>query len=100
MPKQDRQNELLEQDQVREPPMYKVLLHNDDYTPMDFVVHVLVTIFNQPEAEAAKIMLSVHHKGHGLCGVFAYEIAETKVAQVEHAATANGYPLKCTMEPE
>lgn len=100
MPKQERQHELLEQDQVQEPPMYKVLLHNDDYTPMEFVVQVLVQIFGKPEPEAVKIMLSVHHKGFGLCGIFAYEVAETKVAQVEHAATEHGYPLKCTLEPE
>lgn len=100
MPKMDRQSELLDQEELQEPPMYRVLLHNDDYTPMNFVVQVLVQIFMKPEAEATRIMLSVHQSGVGICGVFAYEVAETRVAQVEHAAAQHDFPLKCTLEPE
>jgi ATP-dependent Clp protease adaptor protein ClpS len=85
---------------VKQPRRYKVLLHNDDYTTMEFVVDVLVTHFNKSQTEATQIMLSVHHRGHGICGVFTREIAETKVAQVQEYARKNGMPLKCTMEAE
>lgn len=85
---------------VKRPRRFKVLLHNDDYTTMDFVVDVLVTFFQKTQTEATAIMLSVHHKGHGVCGVFTREIAETKVAQVTEYARKNGMPLKCTMEAE
>lgn len=82
------------------PRLYKVLLHNDDYTPMDFVVFVLVAVFHRSDPDAAQIMLSVHRKGIGLAGVYPFAAAETKVAKVTQLARADGHPLKCTMEPE
>lgn len=85
---------------TKKPSMYKVLLLNDDYTPMEFVVHVLERFFNKNRAEATDIMLHVHRRGVGLCGVFTYELAETKVAQVMDFARANEQPLQCTMEKE
>lgn len=85
---------------TRTPPRYKVLLLNDDYTPMDFVVEVLMRFFKKSEAEATRIMLQVHHAGVGVAGVYPFEIAETKVNQVMAAASAEGHPLQCTMEPE
>jgi ATP-dependent Clp protease adaptor protein ClpS len=83
---------------VREPEMYKVLLHNDDYTTMEFVVEVLMAVFQKSEEDAVQIMLNVHRKGVGLCGVYTYEVAETKVAMVSSLAVENGFPLRCTME--
>ena len=83
-----------------EPPMYKVLLHNDDYTTMEFVVEILMLVFNKPPEEAVEIMLNVHQKGIGLCGVYTYEVSETKVNTVHDLARENGFPLKCTMEEE
>jgi len=80
------------------PPLYKVLLHNDDYTTMEFVVMVLQGIFDKPHAEAVQIMLHIHKRGIGVAGVYTYEIAETKVAQVHALAEENDYPLKCTLE--
>ncbi len=82
------------------PRMYRVLLHNDNYTTMDFVVMILVRVFRKPEAEAVRIMLDVHQKGIGVVGVFPREIAETKVNQVIRLAREAQYPLLCTMEPE
>ncbi|WP_193014175.1 MULTISPECIES: ATP-dependent Clp protease adapter ClpS [Gammaproteobacteria] len=85
--------------QVIEPPsMYKVILNNDDYTPMDFVVEVLTMYFFLSEEKATQIMLDVHHKGKGVCGVYSADIAETKVAQVNLYARENEYPLLCTLE--
>lgn len=84
----------------QEPAMYRVLLHNDDYTPMDFVVAVLMSVFNKTMEEATRIMLNIHNSGIGVCGVFTYEVAETKVETVEGLARENGHPLKCTMERE
>lgn len=85
---------------TKKPAMYKVLLLNDDYTPMEFVVHVVEKFFAKNRAEATEIMLHVHRRGVGICGVFTYEIAETKVAQVMDFARANEQPLQCTMEKE
>ena len=82
----------------RPPPLYKVLLHNDDYTTMEFVVHVLQTVFGHPTPVAMKIMLSIHHRGVGVAGVFPHEIAETKVNQVMDFARQNQHPLQCTLE--
>lgn len=83
---------------LQRPPMYKVVLLNDDYTPMDFVVHVLETIFRKDRHQATKIMLEVHHAGRGVCGIFDRQIAETRVAQVNEYARRNSHPLLCTME--
>jgi ATP-dependent Clp protease adaptor protein ClpS len=87
-------------DEIDEPPMYKVLLHNDDYTTMEFVVEILMLVFNKPPEEAVEIMLNVHQKGIGICGVYTYEVSETKVNTVHDLARGNGFPLKCTMEEE
>ncbi len=85
---------------TQKPSMYKVLLLNDDYTPMEFVVHVLESIFKKNRQEATDIMLHVHRRGVGVCGVYTFEVAETKVAQVMDFARANEQPLQCTMEKE
>ena len=85
---------------TQRPPLYKVLLLNDDYTPMEFVVHVLERFFGVSHAQAVEIMLTVHKKGVAVVGVFSYEIAETKVAQVMDFARRNQHPLQCTMEKE
>ena len=84
----------------QDPTLYKVVLLNDDYTPMDFVVYVLERFFNKPPEEATRIMLHVHQKGVGICGVYTYEVAETKVAQVTSFAQQHEHPLQCTMEKE
>jgi ATP-dependent Clp protease adaptor protein ClpS len=81
------------------PPMYQVVLLNDDYTPMDFVVLVLQRVFHKSEDEAARIMLKVHHEGRGVCGVYPRDIAATRVEQVRHLAHARQHPLQCVMEP-
>jgi len=85
---------------VQKPPLYKVLLLNDDYTPMEFVVMILLRIFHKNREEATRIMLHVHQQGLGVCGVFTREVAETKVHQVLEFAKENRHPLKCTLEPE
>jgi ATP-dependent Clp protease adaptor protein ClpS len=84
--------------ELTEPPMFRVLLHNDNYTTMEFVVQVLDSVFNKPPAEATQIMLNVHTRGVGVCGVYPAEVAETKVMLVHHAARENKFPLKCSME--
>ncbi len=83
---------------LKRPPLYRVILLNDDYTPMEFVVDVLQRIFSMNRNQATRIMLEVHTKGRGICGVFTYEIAETKVAQVNSYSRQNHHPLLCTME--
>ena len=93
-----KEHELEGELSLMEPRQYKVLLLNDDYTSMDFVVEVLMNIFHKNYSEAEKIMLDIHRNNKGLCGVFTYEIAETKVMQVGRLARENGYPLKATME--
>jgi len=85
---------------TKKPSMYRVLLLNDDYTPMEFVVHVLERFFGKSREEATEIMLHVHHRGVGVCGVFTYEVAETKVAQTIEFARRHQHPLQCTMEKE
>lgn len=83
---------------LKKPPLYKVLIHNDDFTTMDFVVYVLETVFQLEEAAAITVMLKVHTEGVGIAGVYPYEIAEMKVAEVTALAQANEYPLLCTIE--
>lgn len=85
--------------QVKRPQLYRVLLHNDNYTTMEFVVLVLTSIFHHSDAEAVRIMLHVHQQGVGVAGVFTYEIAETKAAKVMQEARRNEFPLRCTVEP-
>lgn len=88
------------EDEVQEPKLYKVLMHNDDYTPMDFVIFVLKKFFNKSETDAYNIMLDVHHKGVGLAGVYSFEVAESKVMQVNQFCKANQHPLKTSYEEE
>ncbi len=85
---------------TKKPSMYKVLMLNDDYTPMEFVVHVLERFFNKNREEATEIMLHVHRRGVGVCGVYTYEVAETKVTQVIDFARRHQHPLQCTLEKE
>jgi ATP-dependent Clp protease adaptor protein ClpS len=85
---------------TKKPSLYKVLLLNDDYTPMEFVVHVLERFFAKNREDAMRIMLHVHQKGVGVCGVYTFEVAETKVTQVMEFARNNQHPLQCTMEKE
>jgi ATP-dependent Clp protease adaptor protein ClpS len=85
---------------TKKPSLYKVLLLNDDFTPMEFVVLVLQRFFNKGHEDATRIMLHVHHKGVGICGVYTYEVAETKVTQVMDFSRQHGHPLQCTMEKE
>ena len=80
------------------PRMYRVILHNDDYTTMDFVIEILVSIFKKPAAEATRIMLDIHQRGKGECGIFIHDIAMTKVNQVHQQARKNQFPLKCSLE--
>lgn len=82
------------------PPLYKVLLHNDDYTTQEFVVFVLMEIFLRPEQDAHRIMLAVHQSGVGVAGIYPHDVAETKVVRVSELAAENAMPLLCTMEPE
>ena len=86
--------------ELKEPPMYFCVLLNDDYTPMDFVVNILMEVFNKNQDEAQKIMLDVHQNGRGVCGIYTYEIAETKVKQTEILAEKNGFPLSCIIEED
>ena len=83
---------------TKKPSMYRVLLLNDDYTPMEFVVHVLERFFQKSHEEATRIMLHVHRRGVGVCGVYTYEVAETKVTQVNEYSRSHQHPLLCTME--
>ena len=83
---------------LKKPPLYRVILINDDYTPMEFVVEVLESVFGMERNKATRVMLEVHTKGKGVCGVYTYEIAETKVAQVTTIAQQQQHPLLCTME--
>ncbi len=92
----DHDTELL--DETDEPKLYKVLLHNDDYSPMDFVILVLKKFFAKNETDAYQIMLDVHHKGVGLAGIYSFEVAETKVMHVNQFAKNSEYPLKCSLD--
>ena len=83
---------------LEEPKTYRVILHNDHYTTMDFVVTVLMQIFHKSAAEATKIMLDVHKKGKGVCGIYVYDVAVTKVSQIAKMAKEAGFPLKCSYE--
>jgi ATP-dependent Clp protease adaptor protein ClpS len=98
----DVQEEIHEEieEKTTEPPMYKVLLHNDDYTTKAFVVEVLLAVFNKSIDEATSLMWQIHRNGSGICGIYPYEMAETKVSLVTTAARENGFPLKTTMERE
>ena len=89
-----------EKEKIEKPPLYSVILHNDDYTTMDFVVTVLQKFFFKNETEAAHVMMNVHKKGRGVAGIFTFEIAETKVSQVHSYAKTHQHPLKCSLEPE
>lgn len=93
-------SETITADDISEPPLYRVLLHNDDYTTMDFVVMVLERVFHKSPSDATRIMLNVHQKGMGICGVYPAEIAETKINAVHAMAAEAGFPLKASMEPE
>ncbi len=90
--------DVLLDEEVREPRLYRVLLHNDDYTSMDFVIHILVKVFRKNADEAHDIMLAVHERGIGLCGIYTREIADTKVMLVRSLARDAGFPLLCTSE--
>lgn len=98
----DRREEILtvEKPEVKEPGRYRVLLHNDDYTPMDFVTQILVAVFHKSPEEAVHIMLAVHRKGIGVAGLYTREVAESKVRDVTELARAHEHPLRCSMEPE
>jgi ATP-dependent Clp protease adaptor protein ClpS len=94
-----RPSEDVQTDQeIREPKMYRVLLHNDDYTTMEFVIEVLVSVFHKPAADATRIMLDVHKKGVGVCGVYTYDIAASRVAMVHKLAREREFPLKCSLD--
>ncbi|MFH2108420.1 MAG: ATP-dependent Clp protease adapter ClpS [Chrysiogenia bacterium] len=94
----DLDSQIKDQSELRPPPMYRVILHNDHYTTMEFVIDVLVKIFHKSASEATHITLDIHHSGSGLCGVYSYDIARTKVSQVQRLARAQEFPLKCTFE--
>ena len=96
----DEQGETLTRDRVQKPKKYKVLLFNDDYTSMEFVVFILRRVFHHSQAAATRVMLHVHNSGVGVAGVYTREVAETRVAQVQQMASEAGHPLQCTMEPE
>ena len=101
-PKTDNESDTIEkiETKLRPPSMYNVLLHNDDYTPMDFVIDVLQRFFRLDIQKATEVMLNVHYKDVGICGTFSAEIAETKVMQVMNYARQNEHPLRCSMEKE
>ena len=98
LPETKEDTDVRSHEDTKEPSMYKVLLHNDDYTTMEFVVFILMQVFHKSTEEATRIMLNVHKRGIGMCGLYTYEVAETKVETVIRMARENGHPLKCTME--
>ena len=87
-----------QREDLKEPEMYRVVLHNDDYTPRDFVVGVIMAVFHKTASEATRIMLAVHRTGRGTVGVYVYDVAETRARQVKEIAAAQEFPLKCTVE--
>lgn len=99
-PERDEELVVAEREKTKRPRRYQVVFHNDDYTTMEFVVHVLMKFFHKSETEATQIMLQVHHQGYGIVGVYTRDVAESKAAQVVAYAKENGHPLKCTAEPE
>ena len=96
----DYENEIEEEIELEEPKKYRVILLNDDYTTMEFVVEILTGIFRKSQNEAMQIMLDVHKNGKGVCGIYPYEIAETKIEQVKISARKNNFPLRVTLEEE
>ena len=92
------QDESLGVVELQEPPHYRVVLHNDDYTPMDFVVAILCAVFHKSREDAVRVMLAVHEQGRGDCGIYPAEIAETKISIVHGKARASGFPLRCSLE--
>lgn len=94
----EEQKQVRDMEEVKEPSLYKVLLHNDDYTTMDFVIMILGTVFNKEITEATRIMLNVHNQGVGTAGVYTREVGETKISVVHNMARKNQYPLKCSLE--
>ncbi len=101
-PKRDQERGVAtrERSEVKRPPKFKVILYNDDYTPMEFVVSLLENVFKRGPSEATQLMLTIHRSGSGCAGVYVLEVAETKVAEVHRVAEARGYPLRAGMEPE
>src|SRR5690606_6164612 len=97
--KQETGLALKERTRTKKPPLYKVLLHNDDYTTKEFVVMILQSIFHKSESEAVRIMMHVHSNGVGVAGVYTHEVAETKAVKTMNLAQAHEYPLQCTLEP-
>ena len=89
-----------EKQKLKKPKLYKVIMHNDNYTTMEFVVDILMKVFNKSQAEATNIMLKIHNNGFGVCGVYPYDIAVTKMEIVHYLADKNKFPLKCSVEPE
>jgi ATP-dependent Clp protease adaptor protein ClpS len=96
----EEQSGTVTKDKLEPPRMYKVIMHNDDYTTMEFVLHVLQKYFSKNHDDAYAIMLEVHTRGFGICGIYTFEVAESKVAKVIKYARENGHPLKCSTEPE
>jgi len=96
--KTSNNTQIILEDKVKHPSMYEVILLNDDYTPMEFVVDVLIRYFNKDIEQANQIMMHVHRNGKGLCGIYPFDIAETKVMQVMNYSIKNGHPLQCKME--
>ncbi|MCO5144043.1 MAG: ATP-dependent Clp protease adapter ClpS [Oligoflexia bacterium] len=95
----NQESRVAEKERLKKPPLYAVLLVNDDYTPMDFVIHILLKFFQKTEEEAMQIMLQVHEKGQGICGIFSREIAETKAMRVVQYAQEHKYPLQTRIQP-
>ena len=89
-----------EKQKLKKPKLYKVIMHNDNYTTMEFVVDILMRVFNKSQSEATNIMLKIHNNGFGICGVYPYDIAVTKTEIVHYLADKNKFPLKCSVEPE